>query len=103
MGACSDPEAEVDEWEPPPPVFASSEVDSVIDADAGWPSSSSDARQRAGDDLFSMVERREPDLAGKITGMLLETGPESVAELLASSTLLYDAIAEARSVIGDDR
>lgn len=55
-----------------------------------------------GERLFPLVAARQPEHAGKITGMLLEMDNAEVIHLLESSKSLEDNIAEALTVLNRD-
>ena len=63
-------------------------------------------KQLQGNLLFCLVEPVYPELAGKITGMLLELSEEEVAELIASESKRAAAMQDAIEVLreaGDER
>jgi polyadenylate-binding protein len=56
-------------------------------------------KQMLGERLFPLISARKPDLAGKITGMLLEMDNGELLSLLESDAALNDKINEAMSVL----
>lgn len=56
-------------------------------------------KQRIGESLYPMVYQAQPELAPKITGMLLEMDNSEIIELLASPPLLDKKIQEALEVL----
>jgi len=56
-------------------------------------------KQMLGEKLFPLIASRKPDLAGKITGMLLEMDNGELLHLLESDVALNDKIAEAMNVL----
>merc|ERR1719265_479360 len=57
-------------------------------------------KQMLGEKLHSVISRQYPDLAGKITGMMLEMDNSELLLLLESPAQLTAKIAEARRVLG---
>jgi polyadenylate-binding protein len=54
-----------------------------------------------GERLYPLIMKSQPDLAGKITGMLLEScGNEELLELLENANALNSKIQEALTVLG---
>jgi len=56
-------------------------------------------KQVLGEHLFPLVVRQEPDLAGKITGMLLEVPDQELLAMLQSPPILQKKVAEAVDVL----
>ncbi|XP_043694320.1 polyadenylate-binding protein 3-like isoform X2 [Telopea speciosissima] len=56
-------------------------------------------RMMLGEQLFPLVERLEPDVAGKVTGMLLEMDQTEVLHLIESPDALKKKVAEAMDVL----
>jgi len=56
-------------------------------------------KQMLGERLYPLIAKHEPDLAGKITGMLLEEDDSELLMLLESEVTLRDKIAEAVRVL----
>eukprot|EP00974_Lingulodinium_polyedra_P020321 1964316-Lingulodinium_polyedra.AAC.1 len=52
-----------------------------------------------GERLFPAIARHQPELAGKITGMMLEMGNRELLDVLESEQQLSDMINEALSVL----
>jgi hypothetical protein len=68
--------------------------------------SASVQRELQGNMLHLILSQRFPDLAGKLTGMLLELGADEVAEVLADAKLREEALQEALRLLreaGDER
>jgi len=59
----------------------------------------SQGKQMLGERLYPLVARADPQMAGKITGMLLEMDEAEIFRLLDSEPLLAHKIAEARAVL----
>eukprot|EP00457_Paulinella_chromatophora_P012465 gb/GEZN01012675.1/.p2 GENE.gb/GEZN01012675.1/~~gb/GEZN01012675.1/.p2 ORF type:complete len:138 (+),score=41.50 gb/GEZN01012675.1/:630-1043(+) len=60
-------------------------------------------KQMIGERLFPLVQARQPEKAGKITGMLLEMDDTDLIHLLDSDKALDDNIKDALAVLdGDD-
>lgn len=55
--------------------------------------------QMLGEQLYPLVERIEPELAAKVTGMLLEMDQTEVLHLIESPDALKDKVAEAMDVL----
>jgi len=56
-------------------------------------------KQMLGERLFPLIQRMYPDLAGKITGMLLEIDNNELLSMLEDSDLLNEKIKEAVNVL----
>lgn len=56
-------------------------------------------KQMLGERLFPLVQRLQPELAGKITGMLLEMDNAELLLLLESPEALTDKVNEAIAVL----
>lgn len=59
----------------------------------------SDQKQILGERLFPMIERMYPNLAGKITGMLLEIENSELLHMLEDSSSLKAKVDEAVAVL----
>jgi polyadenylate-binding protein len=60
-----------------------------------------DQKNMMGERLYPLIMKSQPDLAGKITGMLLEScGNEELLELLENANALNNKIQEALTVLG---
>merc|ERR1719230_1973034 len=57
-------------------------------------------KQIIGEKIHSLISRQYPDLAGKITGMMLEMDNSELLHLLEDPAQLTAKIAEARRVLG---
>lgn len=57
------------------------------------------AKQMIGERIFPLIQEREPKLAGKITGMLLEMDNTELLNLLDDSSALQNKIQEAMAVL----
>lgn len=55
--------------------------------------------QMLGEQLYPLVERIEPELTAKVTGMLLEMDQTEVLHLIESPDALKDKVAEAMDVL----
>ena len=71
----------------------------VSAADVDPPAGEEQVKQMLGHHLFPLVQRVEPQLAGKITGMLLELDYDEVLLLIESPEALNPRIVEAVSVL----
>jgi polyadenylate-binding protein len=56
-------------------------------------------KQMLGERLFPLIQRMYPDLAGKITGMLLEIDNAELVHMLEDQTSLKGKVEEAVSVL----
>jgi len=56
-------------------------------------------KQMLGERLFPLIQRMYPDLAGKITGMLLEIDNSDLVHMLEDQTSLKGKVEEAVSVL----
>lgn len=59
-------------------------------------------RQMIGEQLFPLVQQRQPEKAGKITGMLLEMATDELLALLEDPAALDENITEALAVLDRD-
>merc|ERR1719198_2790333 len=57
-------------------------------------------KQMLGEKLYSAISRTQPDMAGKITGMMLEMDNSELLILLESPEQLNAKVEEARRVLG---
>ena len=57
--------------------------------------------QMLGEQLYPLIERTQPELAGKITGMILELDDAEILPLLDSEEQLEDKIAECLRVLDE--
>eukprot|EP00494_Astrolonche_serrata_P001664 UN01670 len=55
-------------------------------------------KKQVGEELFLLIQSREPKYASKITGMLLECGTERLQEILEDENALIKSINEALQV-----
>lgn len=55
--------------------------------------------QMLGENLYPLVEQLEPEMAAKVTGMLLEMDQTEVLHLLESPDALKSKVAEAMEVL----
>jgi len=56
-------------------------------------------KQMIGERLFPLIKLEQPNLAGKITGMLLEMDNGELIHLLESHAALHEKISEAMQVL----
>ncbi|WP_395241721.1 hypothetical protein, partial [Salmonella sp. s51933] len=61
--------------------------------------SASDQKQMLGERLFPLIQQTHPDLAGKITGMLLEIDNSELLHMLEYRDALSAKVEEAVSVL----
>merc|ERR1719262_168508 len=57
-------------------------------------------KQMLGEKLYAAISRTQPDMAGKITGMMLEMDNSELLILLESPEQLNAKVEEARRVLG---
>lgn len=72
---------------------------SGIDPQALAQTDDATAKQMIGERIFPLIQEREPKLAGKITGMLLEMDNTELLNLLEDSQALENKIQEAMAVL----
>jgi len=64
------------------------------------PNSMMGTKQLLGERLYPAVARLQPELAGKITGMMLEMSPSEVMGMLENEAHLRQKVGEAVRVLG---
>merc|ERR1719161_3388882 len=57
-------------------------------------------KQMIGEKLFALIAKIKPDMAGKVTGMMLEMDNSELLMLIESEAQLRSKVAEAISVLG---
>eukprot|EP01045_Picozoa_sp_COSAG04_P030535 COSAG04_NODE_5340_length_1650_cov_1.636364_1_plen_549_part_11 len=86
----------------PPPPPPAPPAGGGLDADALAQAPPHRQKQMLGERLFPLIQQKQPALAGKITGMLLEMENSDLLSLLDSQQELDGKIAEAIKVLQED-
>lgn len=71
----------------------------LVEGDTGTPIQEGKGKKMLGEKLYPAVSRLEPELAGKITGMLLEMDNTEILTILESETQLRQKVDEAVRVL----
>merc|ERR1712080_809433 len=82
-----------------PQAYAVNQAAGGIDPQALASTDDATAKQMIGERIFPLIQEREPKLAGKITGMLLEMDNTELLNLLEDSQALENKIQEAMAVL----
>jgi polyadenylate-binding protein len=93
------PTAAAPPTEPPEPAVGPTPAGSALTLKALAAAPEKQKKQLIGEQLFPLIKQREPVLAGKITGMLLEMDNHELIHLLESSGALFEKITEALAVL----
>ncbi|KAL5714757.1 hypothetical protein ACHQM5_016672 [Ranunculus cassubicifolius] len=83
----------------PPSVFESGPVPTASLASALASATPDDQKRMLGEQLYPLVEKIEPVMTGKVTGMLLEIEPTEVLHLIESPDELKNKVVEAIAVL----